>query len=98
MCLIVVSGGGLLQGCSRFGQTTFDNRIYSLSVFCTDRYPDEPPVVRFLTRVNMTCVNQADGTVRGLRVNVFVVCLFVFPANLGLLCASRVATVLSIFG
>eukprot|EP00051_Salpingoeca_urceolata_P033234 m.19773 g.19773 ORF g.19773 m.19773 type:complete len:138 (-) comp6011_c0_seq1:67-480(-) len=43
-------------------RSVFDNRIYSLKVFCSDKYPDEPPQVQFLTRVNMSCV-KADGTV-----------------------------------
>eukprot|EP00050_Salpingoeca_kvevrii_P002623 m.197994 g.197994 ORF g.197994 m.197994 type:complete len:140 (-) comp10650_c2_seq1:34-453(-) len=41
---------------------TFDNRIYTLSFFCSDRYPDVPPTVKFVTKINMTCVGP-DGTV-----------------------------------
>ena len=44
-------------------QTTYDNRIYSLSIVCGDRYPNEPPSLRFITRVAINCV-AADGTVR----------------------------------
>lgn len=38
--------------------TTFENRIYSVSITCTDQYPDEPPVIRFNTQVNMGAVEK----------------------------------------
>jgi ubiquitin-conjugating enzyme E2 variant len=36
--------------------TKFDQRIYTLHITCGDKYPDQPPVVRFVTKVNMDCV------------------------------------------
>ncbi len=36
--------------------TAFENRIISLEIFCGENYPDEPPKVKFSTKVNMTCV------------------------------------------
>lgn len=40
-----------------------ENRIYSLKIHCGEDYPDKPPVVSFLTRVNLPFVNQTDGSV-----------------------------------
>jgi ubiquitin-protein ligase len=34
-----------------------------LKVHCGDRYPDDPPIVRFQTRINLTGVS-ANGSVR----------------------------------
>jgi ubiquitin-conjugating enzyme E2 variant len=42
--------------------TIHDGRIYTLKLTCGTEYPDRPPVVRFHTRVNMSCV-QSDGRV-----------------------------------
>lgn len=44
-------------------QTVHEGRIYQLKLFCGKEYPDEPPAVRFQTRINMTCVNQETGLV-----------------------------------
>mmetsp|Transcript_98633 Transcript_98633/g.193768 ORF Transcript_98633/g.193768 Transcript_98633/m.193768 type:complete len:198 (+) Transcript_98633:135-728(+) len=43
--------------------TAFDNRIYSLSITCGPNYPDLPPVVKFTSPINMTCI-EADGSVK----------------------------------
>mmetsp|Transcript_48875 Transcript_48875/g.137495 ORF Transcript_48875/g.137495 Transcript_48875/m.137495 type:complete len:192 (+) Transcript_48875:144-719(+) len=43
--------------------TSFDNRIYSLSIICGPSYPDDPPEVKFTSPINLTCV-EADGSVK----------------------------------
>ena len=44
-------------------QTAFDGQIYTTSIMCDDHYPDAPPTIRFITRVNLTCVNPNNGLV-----------------------------------
>eukprot|EP00386_Alphamonas_edax_P002205 GDKI01006618.1.p2 GENE.GDKI01006618.1~~GDKI01006618.1.p2 ORF type:complete len:142 (-),score=50.22 GDKI01006618.1:203-628(-) len=48
------------------GNTTFENRIYSLTVTCDDSYPDKPPKVRFNTVVNMTHVDKSGNVLTSL--------------------------------
>jgi len=43
-------------------QSVHDGRIYSVKIYCDEQYPERPPQVRFITRVNMSCV-AANGTV-----------------------------------
>ncbi|KAG0200044.1 E2 ubiquitin-conjugating protein mms2 [Mortierella sp. GBA30] len=45
------------------GHTVHENRIYSLKLHCGDNYPDHPPLVSFLSRVNLPCVDQTSGRV-----------------------------------
>ncbi|PSR70705.1 hypothetical protein PHLCEN_2v13435 [Hermanssonia centrifuga] len=45
------------------GHTVHENRIYSLKITCGDDYPDRPPTVQFISRVNLPFVNQVDGKV-----------------------------------
>jgi ubiquitin-conjugating enzyme E2 variant len=40
-----------------------ENRIYSLKIYCGDSYPDHPPQVQFLSKVNLPFVSQTDGKV-----------------------------------
>jgi ubiquitin-conjugating enzyme E2 variant len=44
-------------------QTIHENRIYSLKIVCGESYPDQPPLVQFISRVNLPFVNQHDGKV-----------------------------------
>eukprot|EP00914_Ancora_sagittata_P022047 GHVO01043847.1.p1 GENE.GHVO01043847.1~~GHVO01043847.1.p1 ORF type:complete len:149 (-),score=11.10 GHVO01043847.1:69-488(-) len=48
--------------------TTFENRIYSLSINCDDTYPDTPPRVRFLTRINLPCVDATGKVTNKLNI------------------------------
>lgn len=45
-------------------QSVHENRIYSLEITCGPNYPDSPPTVRFLTRINLPCVDSKTGEVR----------------------------------
>lgn len=42
--------------------TAFENRIYSISFTCGERYPDKPPVVKFNTKIAIGSVD-ARGNV-----------------------------------
>lgn len=49
--------------CLLWCQTVFDNRLYELRVHCGEQYPDLPPRVRFVSRINLPCVDQHTGEV-----------------------------------
>jgi ubiquitin-conjugating enzyme E2 variant len=40
-----------------------ENRIYSLKICCDEHYPDRPPTIQFVSRVNLPFVSQSDGKV-----------------------------------
>ncbi|KAK9368586.1 ubiquitin-conjugating enzyme/RWD-like protein [Lipomyces kononenkoae] len=40
-----------------------ENRIYSLKLHCGPNYPDVPPTVQFISKVNLPCISQVDGKV-----------------------------------
>lgn len=44
------------------GHSVYQNRIYSLSIHCGQSYPDRPPEVKFLTKINLPCV-KPDGSI-----------------------------------
>jgi len=46
--------------CSMLGcpGTAFEDRFYEIRVTCSEQYPDVPPTMRFISRINMGCVNQ----------------------------------------
>ncbi|KZT07510.1 UBC-like protein [Laetiporus sulphureus 93-53] len=52
------------------GHTVHENRIYSLKIICGDEYPDRPPTVQFVSRVNLPFVSQVDGKVDPSKLNV----------------------------
>jgi len=43
--------------------TNFDNRIFMMTIICGDNYPAEAPKISFTSKVNLPCVNQANGDV-----------------------------------
>ena len=44
-------------------QSVHENRIYSLHIHCGENYPDMPPVVQFISRINLPCVDPRSGKV-----------------------------------
>jgi len=44
-------------------QSAHENRIYSLKIHCGPNYPDSPPEVTFVSKVNIPCVNPNNGKV-----------------------------------
>ena len=38
--------------------TNFDNRIFMLTIVCGPQYPDVAPAVKFVSKVNLPCVNN----------------------------------------
>jgi ubiquitin-protein ligase len=41
------------------GNTSHDCRIYTVHIHCGDKYPEEAPRVRFITKINLSCVDSA---------------------------------------
>jgi ubiquitin-protein ligase len=37
--------------------------MYSLKIECNERYPDEAPSLKFLSKININCINSQNGTV-----------------------------------
>eukprot|EP00298_Acanthocystis_sp_HF-20_P028479 c7219_g2_i1.p1 GENE.c7219_g2_i1~~c7219_g2_i1.p1 ORF type:complete len:158 (-),score=47.94 c7219_g2_i1:61-489(-) len=44
-------------------RTPFENNIFSLRIVCDEHYPTKFPSVKFVTKVNMTCVDQKTGEI-----------------------------------
>lgn len=45
--------------------TIFDGRIFELRITAGENYPNVPPKVRFVNKINLTCVDQSNGNVGG---------------------------------
>ena len=41
--------------------TKFQDRIYFLSIVCGPSYPNDPPSVKFNSKINIPSVNQSNG-------------------------------------
>lgn len=46
-------------------RTPYENRMYSVKIECGQKYPDDAPTARFITRLNMNCINGNSGGVSG---------------------------------
>jgi len=49
-------------------RTAFENRMYSLRLEVPKEYPGKPPLVRFTSRINMSCVSS-NGNVDPSRLS-----------------------------
>lgn len=41
--------------------SAYENRIYSLSIMAGEAYPSKPPVLKFLTKINLPCVDGSGN-------------------------------------
>jgi ubiquitin-conjugating enzyme E2 variant len=44
-------------------KTQHDGRFYELHIRCPEKYPAVPPEVRFVSKINMTCVDPKTGMI-----------------------------------
>ena len=44
--------------------------LYELKIVCDDNYPKVPPKVKFITKINLPCVNQGNGEILPNSLNV----------------------------
>ncbi|CCE73275.1 Piso0_000306 [Millerozyma farinosa CBS 7064] len=43
--------------------STHENRIYSLTIVCGEEYPTKPPEVKFISKINLPCVDEQGNVV-----------------------------------
>ena len=64
VCLSVSSSSyTLLVANPSLFQSVHENRIYSVNIHCGPDYPDNPPTIQFVSRVNVPCVDPRSGKV-----------------------------------
>ena len=51
--------------------TAFENRILSLEIYCDENYPNVPPQMKFLSKVNLPMVNQSNGNIDSSKFSLF---------------------------
>ena len=55
-------------------KTSHDGRIYSLKIVCGSDYSKVAPIVKFVNKINLTCVNQTNGHVKSSFLNFLMNC------------------------
>lgn len=53
----------VFQAVTDVWQSVHENRIYSVKIYCDDNYPDKPPTLQFLSKVNLPCVDPRTGKI-----------------------------------
>ncbi|KAH3672701.1 hypothetical protein WICMUC_004107 [Wickerhamomyces mucosus] len=43
--------------------SSHENRIYGLTIKCGENYPDQPPTVKFQSKINLPFVDQSNGSI-----------------------------------
>jgi len=64
--MMLTRWNGMIIGPPR---TPFENRMYQIKITCGDKYPDEPPTLKFVTKINISFI-APDGSVNRKDVNI----------------------------